>query len=141
MTTPTDLIGTALPARTVAGFKMIELARYSAISGDDNPIHRDPALARAAGLSDCAVHGMLIVGQFEETLRIWRDDVELVASSTRFVRPAIVNEPLEIGGRVVAASNIKPADLVVRLDVRGASKQVICLGDVHVRLKAGRVRS
>jgi acyl dehydratase len=129
-----DLIGANLPDRPVAGFNISELERYCEVSGDDNVIHRDPVLARAAGLSDCAVHGMLIASQFEETIRRWRDDVELVASSTRFVRPAIVGETLVFSGRVVAASTIEAADLIVRVDVRGTGGKILSVADIHIRL-------
>ena len=32
--------------------------RYAAASGDDNPIHTDPATAKAAGLPGCILHGL-----------------------------------------------------------------------------------
>lgn len=38
-----------------------DLVRYAGASLDFNPIHWDGDAARAAGLDDCVVHGMLIM--------------------------------------------------------------------------------
>ena len=134
MNSPSDLIGKAFAPRTIAGFSMDQLSRYSLASGDHNPIHLDPDLARSVGLADCAVHGMLIAGQFEQTILLWKPEAELIASSIRFVRPAICKQPHVISGRIVAVSDIARAGVIARLDVRNSGRQVVCLADIHLRL-------
>lgn len=133
MSAPT-LIGTRFPNHTVR-FAIEQLARYSAAAHDHNPIHHDAELAKRAGLADCAVHGMLIAGQFETMILRWHAKANLVASSIRFVRPAIANQPHVIGGRIVAISPIEGADVIARLDVRNDARQVICLADLHLRIE------
>ena len=38
-------------------------AAYAAVSGDDNPLHQDPAVAQAAGFRACPVHGLSTLGR------------------------------------------------------------------------------
>ncbi len=71
---------------------MDDLRRYAAVSGDDNPIHLDPELARRAGLPAPPVHGMLLMSRFVPALAIWRPDLALIRLSSKFLRPIYVDE-------------------------------------------------
>lgn len=42
--------------------ELSDLVRYAGASLDFNPIHWNPEAAKTAGLDDCVVHGMLIMG-------------------------------------------------------------------------------
>jgi acyl dehydratase len=79
-----------------------DLVAYAAASGDPNPIHQDPEIARAVGLPDVIAHGMLTLAlaaryvdeQIGEPGRI----EELGA---KFTRPVVVPEQgtsVEISG-------------------------------------------
>ncbi len=46
-------------------------AAYAAVSGDDNPLHQDLTVARAAGFPACPVHGLATLGR--ATARVVRD--------------------------------------------------------------------
>lgn len=48
-----------LPSRTVGPLGPVEVARYAGASGDFNPLHLDPAAARAAGYDGIFVMGLL----------------------------------------------------------------------------------
>ncbi len=37
-----------------------EVNAFAELSGDHNPLHKDPAYARAKGFSDCVVHGFFL---------------------------------------------------------------------------------
>jgi len=131
-TAPT--IGEELPASEIGGFTQLQVVHYAEASGDRNPIHTDAVLARSAGLAGCVVHGMLVVGQLEEVIHRWRGDAWLVASSTRFVNPLLVDERLTITARIVAQRTTEPFDFVVRLIARGSGDRIICLSDGQVRI-------
>lgn len=133
---PAPTIGEELPALEIAGFTQLQVLRYAEASGDRNPIHTDAAVARLADCANCVVHGMLVAGQFEEVVRRWRGDGWLVSTTTRFVNPLLVDEPLTISGRVVAQSATKPSDFVVRLIARASGNRIICLSDGQVRFGA-----
>lgn len=47
----------ALPSRTYPVTRA-DLVAYAAASGDPNPIHQDPEVARSVGLPDVIAHGM-----------------------------------------------------------------------------------
>jgi acyl dehydratase len=52
-------VGATVAERTFGPFHAKDLRRYAEASGDLNPLHLDPAFARAAGFDDVIVHGML----------------------------------------------------------------------------------
>lgn len=66
-------------------------ARYAAVSGDTNPIHLDPAAARAAGLPGVVVHGLSTVAlgaTFAVDALGGGDPATLARMRVRFARPA-----------------------------------------------------
>ena len=108
--------GEAIAPATFGPFTAADLAAYAAASGDDNPLHLDPALAARAGLAAPPIHGMLIMAQLEPYLRAWRPDLPVRKMSTKFVEPVLVGETFEVTGKVVQAQPGQAA--VVRLTVR-----------------------
>ena len=64
-----------------------DLTRYADASGDHNPIHHDPDLAREAGLPGVVVHGMLLVAH---ALRVFDRPERVRVASARFLRPVVV---------------------------------------------------
>ena len=49
-------------------FTTSDVAIYSKLVGDTNPIHLDPAAANKAGFDNCIVHGMLVASLFSDIL-------------------------------------------------------------------------
>jgi acyl dehydratase len=92
------------PARVVAGelFASTDVmlpadlaSRYAEASGDHNPIHTDPAAARAAGLPGVVLHGMCTLAV------LWAESGRLAGRqparvSCRFANPVHPGEPLAI---------------------------------------------
>jgi acyl dehydratase len=106
-----------------------ELALYAAASGDDNPLHLDPAIAKAAGLEAPPVHGMLMMSCFEPAIAAWRPDLAIARLSAKFLRPVLRGESITILGRVVRSSWEGRAQLVLRLTARGADGALSILGE------------
>lgn len=81
------------------------LANYAEASGDHNPIHLDPDAARKAGLDDCVVHGMLIMGWAATVAAEVAGGAEnLRGLKMRFKSPLYVGVPATVTAEVVEAA-------------------------------------
>jgi acyl dehydratase len=76
--------GTELARDTYPAITRHTLAIYAGASGDDNPIHVDSDLAKAAGMPDVFAHGMLIMGYLGRTLKGVAGTRKILTFSTRF---------------------------------------------------------
>ena len=73
-----------------------EFDRFAALSGDDNPIHVDPAFSARTRFGRTVSHGMLLYTKVYGLVgRIWPDAAH-VAQSLMFPHPAYAGEPLSI---------------------------------------------
>jgi acyl dehydratase len=85
--TPTTLSPTTYPVTRAA------LVAYAQASGDPNPIHQDPEVARSVGLPDVIAHGMftlaLAARYVDERLG---EPGRIVELGARFTRPVVVPE-------------------------------------------------
>lgn len=99
--------GTVLPA---IGFDVTraDLKEYADASGDPNPIHLDPEVARAVGLPDTIAHGMLTLALAARAVSDWTGDAEVVELGGRFTGMVVVPEEgtrVEFGGEVTATTD------------------------------------
>jgi acyl dehydratase len=123
-------LGDKLPETTIGPFDAAALARYAAVSGDDNPLHLDDALAAKIGLSAPPVHGMKLLAAFEPMLKGWRDDVTLVGLSAKFMQPILRGETVTLSGRVLRVSE---TEIFVRLFAHGAARTPGVIGEATLR--------
>ena len=75
-----------------------QTTRYAAASLDDNPLHLDPAVARAAGHPDVLVHGLCVLARGAEGVvsRLAHGDPRgLTRLGARFTAPVCNGDPLE----------------------------------------------
>src|SRR3977135_3040361 len=93
--------GDEIRAQDFGPFGREAIARYAAVSGDDNPLHLDPNAARAAGLARPPVHGMLLPPCFEPLIMRWRRDLFIARLSGKFLRPVLAGERIRVSGRVM----------------------------------------
>ncbi len=91
-----DLTPTTYPVSRAA------LVAYARASGDPNPIHQDPEVARSVGLPDVIAHGMftlaLAARYVDEQLG---EPGRIVELGAKFTRPVVVPESgteIEISG-------------------------------------------
>jgi acyl dehydratase len=83
-------VGDALPPLTVH-LSRAQLVRYAGASGDFNPIHWNPRVAREVGLPDVIAHGMLTMACAGRIVTDWTGNPGLVSGlETRFTRPVVV---------------------------------------------------
>jgi len=109
------------------------LACYAQASGDDNPLHLDPAVAAALGLEAPPIHGMLMMSCFEPALRRWRRDVAICRLSAKFLRPIFVGSAISVTGRVARATFDPHAELLLRLLAHGPKGELAILAEATVR--------
>ena len=132
-------VGEKFAAISFAPCDMDELRRYSLVSGDDNPIHLDPELARRAGLPAPPVHGMLLMSRLVPALAVWRPDLTIIRLSNKFLRPVFVNEGGEFSGRVAQVtqgdSSGNPAKILLRLMMHNERRELSLLAEALTILK------
>jgi acyl dehydratase len=123
-------VGDKLPETVIGPFDAQALARYAEISGDDNPLHLDDALAAKIGLAAPPVHGMKLLASFEPMLKAWRDDLQLVGLAAKFIQPILRGEAVTLSGRVLRASE---KEIFVRLFAHGTSRTPGIIGEATLR--------
>lgn len=80
-----------------------DVRAYGDAGGDLNPLHRDEAVARAAGFPGIIAHGMFTMGHLASTVTDWWGDAGDVAELTsQFRAPVFMGETITAGGRVRA---------------------------------------
>ncbi|GLZ32266.1 hypothetical protein Lesp02_44540 [Lentzea sp. NBRC 105346] len=86
---------------TVGPISRETLQEFASASGDPNPIHVDPAAARAAGMDDVIVHGMFSMAQLGRLLTKSFSQEAIRSFRVSFVAPVPVGAALTCRGRVV----------------------------------------
>ena len=115
---PLPAVGEALPPlrRSVS---RTDLVRYAAATGDDNPIHRDHAAARAAGLPGVIAHGLLLASWFLQAAARYGPRLHPLASArVKFRRPLRPAVAATVTGRVLASGEAG-AELDLALEAAG----------------------
>ena len=129
----TITIGDKLPEMIIGPFEADDLMRYAEISGDQNLLHLDEALAKTIGFSAPPVHGMKVLAAFDAMLRHWRQDYEIIGLSGKFVQPLLRGERATLSGRVLRASE---KEVFLRLFAYGPSRLPAIIGEATLRPKS-----
>jgi acyl dehydratase len=76
---------------------------YADAGGDQNPLHQDDAVARAAGFPGIIAHGMFTMGHLAALVSRWAGGPERIRRLTaQFRAPVYMGEEIVAGGRVKA---------------------------------------
>ena len=89
-----------------------DVARFAAVTGDSNPLHRDPEYAARTRFGQCIAHGMLSAGFISAALGTKLAPeccVVYLSQSLRFLRP------VKIGETVRAVAEVKGVDAQKRI--------------------------
>ncbi len=84
-----------------------DVARFADVTGDSNPLHRDPDYAAKTRFGQCIAHGMLSAGYISAALGTKLAPnccVVYLSQSLRFLRP------VKIGDTVRAVAEVKGTD-------------------------------
>jgi len=124
-------VGERLPPLEIGPFDAQALARYAEVSGDDNPLHLDDALARGVGFAAPPVHGIKLLAAFESLLKSWRNDLVIASLGGSFVQPVLRGEKATLTGRVLRAS--QDEGVFVRLYAHGPGRAPAIIADATLR--------
>ncbi|WP_020657362.1 MaoC/PaaZ C-terminal domain-containing protein [Amycolatopsis benzoatilytica] len=97
-------VGDELPPLTAGPVDRELLARFAEASGDDNPIHLDPAAAAEAGHPDVIAHGMLSMAYLGRLVGEWVPQHRIRSLRARFVAPTPLGARPTCTGRVLSVS-------------------------------------
>jgi len=108
-------VGEELPTR-VARLTVGDLVNYAGVSGDANPIHWSPEIAKLADLPNVVAHGMCTMGLGAGFVTAWLGDPGAVREyNVRFTSPVFVapDEP----GKIEYSGKVKSLDPETRTAV------------------------
>ena len=115
-----------------------DVRSYADASGDQNPLHQDDDVARAAGFPGIIAHGMYTMGTLASAIVGWAGSVEsLVRMRVQFRAPVFMDETIVCGGSVRsidASSGTVVLDVWVRVERDGATEWPIRKSEAEVRL-------
>jgi acyl dehydratase len=81
------------PAPTTYAVTRDDLVAYAAASGDPNPIHQDPEVARSVGLPDVIAHGMFTLALAARYVdELLGEPGRIAELGAKFTKPVVVPE-------------------------------------------------
>jgi acyl dehydratase len=115
-----------------------DVKAYADASGDQNPLHQDDEVARAAGFPGIVAHGMYTMGSLASAIVAWAGSSEaLVRMRVQFRAPVFPGETIVCGGTVRSVdvdSGTATLDVWVRVERDGATDWPIRKSEAEVRL-------
>jgi acyl dehydratase len=116
-------------ALRVGPVSAVDLALFAAASGDHNPLHLDPEVARAAGFERPLVHGMLTMAFAGRVITQHVGAGCVRRLQTRFTGVVMVGETLELAATLSA---VEPTHAVYALRVTTADGRAVASGEAEV---------
>ncbi|UZD90334.1 MaoC/PaaZ C-terminal domain-containing protein [Cognatishimia activa] len=125
-------IGSQLVPEQVGAVSTDALVPYLEQVGDDNPLHRDPAVAVNAGLVGIPIPGQLLLSVMERYAKARTEGYALQRITVQFVSPVFTEKPFDLTGRVVAQHEAERV-LVLRLQMHQNGERSV-VGEARVSL-------
>ena len=111
---------------------------YADAGGDQNPLHQDDAVARAAGFPGIIAHGMFTMGHLAALVSRWAGGPERIRRLTaQFRAPVYMGEEILAGGRVKAVDverGVAVLECWVTVERNGETEWPIKRGEAEVLL-------
>jgi acyl dehydratase len=128
--------GQDLAPREIGPISRTMIALYAGGSNDHNPLHLDPALARAAGFPDVIGQGMLTMALLGRYITSFVPQRSLVTFALRFMAMSQVGETLNCRARVVGVDSDSAGNRTANVEVAAVRRggEVLAVGQVVVRL-------
>ena len=115
-----------------------DVKAYADASGDQNPLHQDDEVARAAGFPGIVAHGMYTMGTLASAIVGWAGGAEaLVRMKVQFRAPVFMGETIVCGGTVRSVDPVAHTatlDVWVRVERDGTTEWPIRKSEAEVRL-------
>jgi acyl dehydratase len=117
-----------------------DVKAYADVGGDQNPLHQDETVARAAGFPGIVAHGMFTMGHLAACVSRWAGGPERIRRLTaQFRAPVYIGEEIVAGGRVKAVDIERGVALIecwVSVERDGRTESPIKRGEAEVLLDA-----
>ncbi len=115
-----------------------DVKAYADASGDQNPLHQDDEVARAAGFPGIIAHGMFTLGHLTSAIVAWAGDASALARiRVQFRAPVFIGATIVAGGSVKALDperRTATLDVWVTVERDGALEWPIRRSEAEVRL-------
>lgn len=117
-----------------------DVKAYADAGGDQNPLHQDETVARAAGFPGIVAHGMFTMGHLAACVSLWAGGPARIRRLTaQFRAPVYMGEEIVAGGRVKAVDVERRVALIecwVTVERDGQMESPIKRGEAEVLLDA-----
>jgi acyl dehydratase len=117
-----------------------DVKAYADAGGDQNPLHQDETIARAAGFPGIVAHGMFTMGHLAACVSRWAGGPERIRRLTaQFRAPVYMGEEIVAAGRVKAVDAERGVALLecwVSVERDGQTESPIKRGEAEVLLDA-----
>lgn len=120
-------------------FTQAEFDRFAALSGDDNPIHVDPAFSAATRFGRTVAHGMLLYAALWGLVRRHFPGAVQETQDLMFPAPTYAGEAMRLEVDVIDRPAPGVLDLTVRV-VGEADGTMTLDGRTRIRLTGGNFR-
>jgi acyl dehydratase len=130
------LVGRSYPPSAVYEVGRAKLAEFATAIGSDDPVHRDPEAARAAGYPDVIAPPTFAITVSLEAAMIVLDDPDVGIDYSRVVHGEqrfTHHRPIRAGDRLVATTTIEAARsvagndlLTARVDLETEDGEAVC---------------
>jgi acyl dehydratase len=128
-------VGDELPELSKGPVTATQLVRYSGASGDFNPIHTVPDVAKSVGLDGIIAHGMLIMAFAGQLLTDWAGAGSVRQFKVRFSGMTAPGETVVCRGRITKKDEEGGEALALgRLTVKGTDDSLKLKGNFTVAL-------
>ena len=125
-----------MPSLTIGPIGQAQVEAFALASGDANPLHVSPSIAREIGLEGAPVHGMLLVAFLHEAVRRHCPQGMVASLATRFMAPVFVGDTIEISGRIVKTGT-RDEPVIMRLFVKTNRGAVACMAEATIAPSPG----
>jgi len=107
-------------------FTQVEFDAFARLSGDDNPIHVDPAFATKTKFGRTVAHGMFLYSTICGMLNRHFPDAIQLEQQLIFPAPTFADEPMEIR---ISIKEKKEQKLVVLTQILNEAGNLTCDGE------------
>ena len=120
-------------------FTQADFDEFARLSGDDNPIHVDPAFSARTKFGRTVAHGMFLYGTICGLLSRHFPGAIQLEQNLMFPAPTFANEPMEVRAEI-AAVDAAAGQIRLKTTLTNPDGQLTCDGETVLEWKEGMGR-
>ena len=113
-------------------FTQADFDEFARLSGDDNPIHVDPAFAARTGFGRTVAHGMLLYGTICGLLSRHFPGAVQLEQNLMFPAPTYTDEPMEIRAEIIVV-DMAAGQVRLKTTLTNPDGQLTCDGETLLK--------